>query len=246
MKINKTNNNASKAFVHVHGFGSNSSTFNKLVDRLDSFNHYQIDLHKDEPQESSYRNFVKQVHYFLDSIPEEEVCMAGISMGGAIGIEVATHKKVKALTLFAPLNPWLKPKMENLSTGFLPQTEQDIIDGWKLLVFDPSRLLSNKAFLKTIPQILIHEKEDEVWKKKLLDSIFSEENNKQMMENFMKLNKPTLVIHGENDNYVSPASIAEFKKSIKAIKTIKLSECGHAPLYEKFDKCLEEVKKFIR
>ncbi len=57
---------------------------------------------------------------------------------------------------------------------------------------------------------------------------------------------PTLVIFGIQDGTVSVKQAYLFKEQLPAAQLVVIDECGHFPMYEKFDEYIKPLQEFLR
>lgn len=160
----------------------------------------------------------------------EKIFVVGHSMGGLLGLKLATVKKVdKIVSLAAPIFIADETDLEKL-----PSRE----NCGDLFVVRPRRTLenvppaANKVYRKT-PLISVHE---------LLDII---DDAKKFLP---KITAPILIMHGEEDHTAQPKSADFIEKNIgsKITKKILVPNSGHLlPLIECRDFVFEEILKFL-
>jgi len=56
---------------------------------------------------------------------------------------------------------------------------------------------------------------------------------------------PTLVIFGKQDGTVPVAQAHLFKEQLPAAQLVLIDQCGHFPMYEKFDEYIAPLQKFL-
>ena len=59
------------------------------------------------------------------------------------------------------------------------------------------------------------------------------------------ISAPTLVIFGKQDGTVPVSQAHLFKEQLPTAQLVVIDQCGHFPMYEKFDEYITPVQRFL-
>jgi 2-hydroxy-6-oxonona-2,4-dienedioate hydrolase len=226
--------------ILLHGLFGSTGNFTDLIDAFKS--RYKMILPIlpifDLPRrELTMVSIMEHVHDFIVLEGYKSVHIVGNSLGGHIGLllTLKNPKLVKTLTLTGSSGLF-----ENTLGGSFPRRQ-------------------NYEFVKNICQKIFYD--PVVATKELVDEVFDTVNTPEKGLNIIitaksamrhnlehelhKIDKPTLLIWGENDT-ITPAFVGEdFKKKIKGAQLHVFDKCGHAPMMEKPAKFIAVLQDFL-
>jgi len=188
-------------------------------------------------RELSMVSIMEHVHEFIVAEGYESVHIVGNSLGGHIGLLLTLKDPnlVKTLTLTGSSGLF-----ENALGGSFPRRQ-------------------NYEFVEKVCQSTFYD--PAVASKELVDEVFDTVNTPEKGLNIIvtaksamrhnlehelhKIDKPTLLIWGENDT-ITPAFVGEdFKKKIKGSQLHVFDKCGHAPMMEKPAEFIAILQDFL-
>lgn len=249
-----------KKLVLVHGYNSSHYCFVKNIEELSKEYHVIVpDLVGFGFSDKPLKNFVytfKSVgdilYRFLQKKGFDEIYYAGNSMGGGLGLSLATDypSMFKKLVLLAPANPY-----DPESIDFFEQLKSNFLFFIFLIidnVFFSKRLYESKIFnnykisFKEINKLMAH-KWTKNYRRSSRRTLFD-----GGLEEILALDKkvalikcPVLLIYGDHDNVLSPDKQKVLASHLKDCKEIVYENCGHMPHYERADDFHNDLNKFI-
>ena len=136
---------------------------------------------------------------------------------------VAIGERIPAsYALFRTLVEW-KPLADWVSGPWFHKPADLSFDGWKL----DRRMAMNPAIAPSTPK---------AW-----DSLNATDLT-SMLKNIVA---PTLVIFGSRDGTVPVEQAHTFKAQLPSAELVIINECGHFPMYEKFDEYIAVLERFL-
>ncbi|MFO3789398.1 alpha/beta fold hydrolase [Bacillus mojavensis] len=249
-------NPGKQTIVCVHGFLSSAFSFRKLIPLLrDQYDIIALDLPPFGQSEKSrtfrytYQNLAMLIIGLLEHLQVKQAALVGHSMGGQISLSAAL------------LKPELFSKIVLLcSSGYLKRSHPTIIFGTHLPYFHLyiKRWLSKEGVMKNLLNV-VHNKslideemidgygkpfQDEQIFKAMTKFIRHREGDLQS-EELKKMNKPALLIWGEEDKVV-PVKIGErLHHDLPDSKLYSLRETGHLVPEERPEFVSERIAEFI-
>lgn len=238
----------------LHGFDSSILEFRLLLPLLAAQNEtWAVDLlgfgFTQRRKEIKYSPDVIKIHLyeFWRTLINQPIVLVGASMGGATAIDftLTYPQAVKSLVLINSLgyttspnfSKYLFPPFDYLAVEYLRQRHILALNlGSILLNFDPKILLA-------IQCAMLHQ-EMPGWHNAMISFVktggYSDLENK-----IAQVDKPTLILWGEDDNMLSPGDAEKFQRNIANSRLIKLKNCGHAPQIEQPQMTFEHILQFL-
>jgi pimeloyl-ACP methyl ester carboxylesterase len=246
--------------VFQHGFLGSSWLFEAQVEYFAGRGYHTIafDLkghgRSDKSKTANYLlpEFAQELNYALNQIiGKKKITLLGHSMGGMIALCYATDPKLSPrlegliLQATAPKleNPVLDQYIEGLRSGTLKVTDRSTIESIMVM------LCFNKAYQDSHPDVV----------KEFVNRTLTNENyvalatmeaivrKYDVTDRLSRITVPTLVLHGENDIFIPPASS---KVLAKAIPHAELVVCkgpiGHMLQYECTKTYHAAIEKYLR
>ena len=232
--------------VFVHGFNSDwkkhKDFFQKLTwGKLRCETHlFNFPNHGNSFKNDNFK-FDDYVNFFIEYFKEKKldnVILVGHSMGGGvIGCSYENIKNnVKAVILQDPLNKSIysdlreRIKCTREKYDEINKCNNEEKRGvWELMKEAYANFVPNNPYFR-----------------KLIISLISPFNARRITKGFEKIDKPTLVVYGENDNIIpANASIDFFNKTIKNVKIAKIKNAAHSPFIQNRKDSIEVVRKFL-
>lgn len=222
-----------KAVLFIHGFSANFAENEYCINKLQQFQKYDVYIftlpgHENFIMDSkvTYDEWIKASEEMLKKLLKiyHEVYLIGHSMGGVIASYLATIYPVRKLVLIAPAFEYLN----------LEQNKKDLLENFH------NHSKKDSGFEGLLEKIITVRVSNIKEFRKLVDKYHDE---------VIKVNIPTLLLHGDIDNVVPIESSVYAYKSIKTDKkffTI-LSDVRHQVfISEKKDKIVNYIYEFLR
>jgi pimeloyl-ACP methyl ester carboxylesterase len=232
--------------VFLHGLGGNAS--NWLYQRNYFKNRYQV-ISVDLPGhgksldlvECPFSHYQEEVLHVLDERGISAAVICGISMGGKVALDFACHHpdRVQGLVLsdtFAALDE--KTERERKALFDLLQTPSELENWLERVVlemgFDPGSPLA-KGFEKGMENI----------NRSFIHQLFIQLLNYDQRQLLASIQVPTLIFHGEKDDFIPFSCAQEFCEKIKNARMMVIPDSGHLPNVEKPKIFNEYLEKFL-
>lgn len=219
--------------VLLHGWGQNIDMMRPIGDRFKKNNRIIIvDLPgfggSSEPDYVwSMYDYTDCVHELLESLKIKNPILIGHSFGGKISLIYASKYKVDKLILFG--SPF-KKEIENLST------KTKILKSLKKVPV----INKLEGFAKKHIGSTDYKNASEIMRKILVEHV-----NLDITEDVKKINSPTLLIWGTQDNAVPLERAYELEKLIKDSAVIEYPGCTHYAYLENLEQTIRVLKNFI-
>lgn len=227
----------SRAVLLLHGFTGNSADVRMLgrfLQKKGYTTHGPIyDGHGLTPEDLIKTNpdlwwkDVQEAYQYLQFLGHHEIAVAGLSMGGALGLKLATMEDVKAVI--------------PMCTPMFFDNEEQLTKGFRLYAKEHKQLEKKDA--ETI---------DEEIKELMMNSgnIFEQIGKfiTSVNENIQKVNVPSFVIQATDDQMINPESATFIYENVSSErKEIKwYDDAGHAiTLGNKRDEVHEDIYQFL-
>ncbi|SHF92046.1 alpha/beta fold hydrolase [Ornithinibacillus halophilus] len=240
----------------LHGFVASSYSFHKLIPLLkNDFSIITIDLpgfgrsEKSTTFTYSYKNYAKLVLACMDYFKLDTIYLAGHSMGGQISLNIALlqPERIKKLILFASSAYLKRAKKSLILSSYLPffhlyarheiqkngvrETLENVIYDHSLiteeLIEEYKRPINEKDFSKSLVRLLRHREGD------------------LSPEQLQRIQKPALLLWGEQDKVVSLKIGKKLAKDLPNAKLLSYKNAGHLITEEKPNELYHEIIKFI-
>lgn len=239
-----------KTIVFIHGFPFSHRIFERQMRHLASHGcrAVGIDLRgfgqSDKPWKIGYDVWAGDIGRVLAELSITNATLAGFSMGGAIAAHfVAAHNaenRISKLVLLGAATPIAAPEPENKAqlNQFIEFAAQDHAAFSKAFVqnaFHKELSAENLAFYARMGE--------DATLQAVVRSL-EELRERNLVEELMRINLPTLICHGTNDQTVPFAAGAAQNQLIKNSKLVRFEESGHGLFYDEADKLNEELLAF--
>ena len=219
--------------VLLHGWGQNIEMMQPIGDNL-SKNHniVIIDLPgfglSDEPKTVwTLHDYVECVHELLNDLKIKNPIMMGHSFGGKISLLYASLYDVKKLVVFG--SPFKKEiKKLSLKTKILKGLKQ--IPGINKL----------ESFAKKHIGSIDYRNASELMRKIIVEHV-----NLDITEDVKKINCPTLIIWGTNDEAVPLNDAYELESLIKDAGVVVYEGCTHYAYLERLGQTINVLNSFL-
>jgi pimeloyl-ACP methyl ester carboxylesterase len=228
-----------KVILLIHGLGSNNKIWNFLSESLyRKYNFIKIDLPGHGKSTAANRYFsIKRcaqiIERFLEKIGCSNVYVGGLSMGGAIALQLALDfpEKVKGAVL---ISGWsfcdedFKIRLQSYINILKTNGIQELIDHLILpRHFTKDFALLNPQILHEYKKIKIEQSEETYISSSRACMEFD------VREKLIGIKIPLLLIAGEHDVLTPPYHSKIILENTKNSKLSILPNCGHVPFIEK-------------
>ena len=266
--IRDEGNKNGKTIVMVHGFNGSLFNYEPLIPHLND--RYRI-LSLDLPAHG-LTGAVKSDFYshegFEDVIKEvvkiqgiDEFYLIGHSMGGMVAWRYTLNnmKQIKGLIIIG--SPFIGSEIEynDFQSVNAPPAAFKLLDTAlfrEMLSYVTPRLLVKEGISQTVfdQSIVTHDLVDQFHDIILMDGtreaigklIISHEDNFIADPSILrKINIPTLVLHGEEDNLVDIRFVSHFVEQIPDVKLISYPRVGHMPPMEIPIQLSKDIQNFV-
>lgn len=263
---NCKNENKKGTIIFVHGFSSSYFLhsgffiFNDF-DEYDyfamNFSGHEIDnLNKTNKKKTKLNQYdiykyVDELIQMIEKFNFKNIILIGHSMGGGISLLVNQRipNRVKKMILISPINPTIF--LSTIGVKYLFNTINNMTHKIKEIEID-SKYLNNIKFNNLINEYLNYEIERFLYMKRkylfLGARLLSIKLYQTLNNLYLNVNKPTLVILGENDKVIPYKHFQKYLKKInnKNISIQVIENSRHICFVEQFDKYNNMVWDFIR
>ena len=175
---------------------------------------------------------------FVQKLELKDVNLVGNSLGGWIAADLAVRNSnsLRSLTLITPAGI------------HVPGVQKG-----DLFLWTPEQLLRNLFFNQAIPDMVLKLPVDEDERKRQMKNALTlakvgwqprlyDPNLRKWLH---RINRPTLIIWGDNDKLIPPAYGPAFRDLIPGSKLEVIKDCGHVPHIEKADETVALIVKHI-
>ncbi len=246
-KIHYVDEGQGETILMIHGFGGSHQNFQKITEKLkDHYRVIRVDLPgfglSDFPKEKQnyatmYSSFIAD---FTTALGLDSIYVMGNSMGGGVSwVYTLDHpKQVKGLVLLDAFGYDAK----SIQKHVLRATRFSVFHlalkkGLPLFLsrraaqrcFENDDLISEKALTRT----------NRIWNAEgNIDALFALASFSEFPsdENIKKIQVPTLIIWGKQDNLIPAEHAARFHHDIKNSAVVVVDHCGHVPMMEQPEK----------
>ena len=224
--INYTEKGCGQPIIFLHGWGMNLHTFDKVSSFIDEdFKVYQIDLpgfgESDIKSGLDVDDYATIINEFCLKLSIINPIIVGHSFGGRVAISYASKYIIKKLILIS--SPGIKDKF-------------NLIKWLKIKVYK----LLKKLSLKTNMGSIDYKNSMGFLKEVLVKAV-----NKDLKDEILKINVPTLLIYGKKDKTVRVKMGKKISNLIKNSSLITVDDAKHFPYIERFRYFLIVFKSFL-
>ena len=256
------------AIILLHGFNGSLFNFERMVPLLSKeFRLISIDLPgfgltgAIPSMDYSTQNSILVINELTSYLGLEKFSVAGNSMGGGIAWRYALENPEKTQSLILLASSGIYSSEERLQ---IEESERESPLVWKLMrsnfVSYFLSLYTPKFFatqgLKTSvydPNLATEEIANQFHELTLMQgsreailSRFSKQNyNDEKPDILKKIQAPTLIIHGEEDNIISFKSSINLDQYIQNSQLMIYPKIGHLPMYETPTRVANDIKNFL-
>ena len=256
------------AIILLHGFNGSLFNFERMVPLLSKeFRLISIDLPgfgltgAIPSMDYSTQNSILVINELTKHLGVEEFSIAGNSMGGGIAWRYALENPEKTQSLILLASSGIYSSEERLQ---IEESERESPLVWKLMrsnfVSYFLSLYTPKFFatqgLKTSvydPNLATNEIANQFHELTLMQgsreailSRFSKQNySNEKPDTLKKIQAPTLIIHGREDNIISFKSSINLDQYIQNSQLMIYPKIGHLPMYETPARVADDIKKFF-
>jgi pimeloyl-ACP methyl ester carboxylesterase len=237
--------------ILLHGFGADKDNFIRVARFLTP--HYRVIIpdhigfgESSHPQDASYNTGVQAVRIrsLAKALGITKLHLGGSSMGGQISMMYAAlyPEEVKSLWLLNPGGIWSAPPSEfrqiiskSNENPLMAKNEDEFAKIFSFVMADPPFI--PRPILNVMAQERIRNYE-------LEKRIFKELNN-ESIEKFVKdLKTPTLIVFGDKDRAIHPATADILHKLMPNSSVIMMKGLGHLPMIEQPRRSADDYLKF--
>lgn len=195
----------------------------------------------------TYKLFVSDLIALMDYLQIKQAVLCGLSMGGAIAIrafEMYPHR-IKALILCdtrseADSNDtkyWRENSMELIKSGGLEAFADEFLNA----IFAPASFKDHFKAVKLIQDTILSSSP-----RGICGALLAQAARTDMIHVLPKINIPTLIIIGENDNFTSLDSSKTMNKGIVNSELKIVSEAGHVSNLENVAEFNRYLTQFLK
>lgn len=234
-----------------HGFGANKDNFVRVSKFLTP--HYRVIVpdhvgfgESSHPAEADYypKAQAERLHSLAQALGVKKAHIGGSSMGGHIAMTYAAlfPQETSSLWLLDPGGVWSAPKSELvntiLETGKNPLMAKTTEDYANIFSF-----VMNKPPFIPKPMLNVMAKE-RINNFALEERIFKQLREDSVEERIKGLETPALIVWGDKDRALHPASAEIINKLMPKSKVIIMKDIGHLPMIENPGQSAEDYLKF--
>ncbi len=234
-----------------HGFGGDKENFALIARHLTP--HYRVIIpdhigfgESAHPADADYttRAQAERLRGLATALGIKNLHVGGNSMGGHIAMAYAAlyPKEVKSLWLLDPGGVWSAPESdlrkiirEKGKNPLMARSEEEFAEIFKFVMSDPP----------PIPRPMLNVMARERQKNFDLEARIFKHLTGDSVEKVIKGSTvPALIVWGEEDRVLSPASAEILHKIMPNSRVIMMPGIGHLPMLEAPGKCAEDYLKF--
>lgn len=234
----------------ANGFTRSSSDFNAISRQLSASGFRTLTFdHRGSGQTQSYLDFtleemILDITHLWEHLEIRSSHLIGISMGGMISLLLASKfpEKIDKLCLVSTT-----PDMQYIENGRSKWTGNNASISQSIRqYFTNTFYLQNKLLIDAmIRQIQMDISENDfIMKAKAQKKALKHFRREQVI--FSNLNMDTLIIHGDQDQIISPAAAKDLKNHIKNARLNIIKDAGHLLLAEKYLEFYNEIYTFFK
>jgi pimeloyl-ACP methyl ester carboxylesterase len=237
--------------ILLHGFGANKDNFVYVARFLTP--HYRVIIpdhigfgESAHPQDADYTAGVQatRIRTLAKALGLTKLHLGGSSMGGHISMMYAAlyPEEVESLWLIDPGGIWSAPKSEMreriAKTGENPLMARNEAEFTRIFDF----VMSDPPF---IPRPVLNVMAQERIQNFELEKRIFRELSADSAENYINgLKTPALIVWGENDRVISPATADILHKLLPNSEVIMMKGLGHLPMLENPHQSAEDYLNF--
>lgn len=242
----KGNKSDDKSILLLHGLGGSLERWSKIIPFFS--NNYRLIIpdivgfgYSDKPHvEYSIEFFIKFIENFIQALNIDNLYVIGSSFGGLLALEFAIRfpNKVNKLVLLSPAGMMnrVTPTLNLYISAALYPTFYNVATAYYEMVYDP-RSVTEASIRDFINRMSLNNA-----KYAFMSTLISLKNNPDLKDR-LKINIPTLLIWGKDDQLMPLKYAKDFK--IPNSKLVIFNNCGHYPHVEKVEEFNKTVVQFL-
>ena len=242
----KGNKSDDKSILLLHGLGGSLERWSKVIPFFS--NNYRLIIpdivgfgYSDKPHvEYSIEFFIKFIENFIQALNIDNLYVIGSSFGGLLALEFAIKfpNKVNKLVLLSPAGMMnrVTPTLNLYISAALYPTFYNVATAYYEMVYDP-RSVTEASIRDFINRMSLNNA-----KYAFMSTLISLKNNPDLKDR-LKINIPTLLIWGKDDQLMPLKYAKDFK--IPNSKLVIFNNCGHYPHVEKVEEFNKTVFQFL-
>ena len=242
----KGNKSDDKSILLLHGLGGSLERWSKVIPFFS--NNYRLIIpdivgfgYSDKPHvEYSIEFFIKFIENFIQALNIDNLYVIGSSFGGLLALEFAIKfpKKVNKLVLLSPAGMMnrVTPTLNLYISAALYPTFYNVATAYYEMVYDP-RSVTEASIRDFINRMSLNNA-----KYAFMSTLISLKNNPDLKDR-LKINIPTLLIWGKDDQLMPLKYAKDFK--IPNSELVIFNNCGHYPHVEKVEEFNKTVFQFL-
>ncbi len=235
----------------LHGFGANKDNFDRVARFLTP--HYRVIVpdhigfgESSHPQDADYAPTAQaeRLRALAQALGIKTLHLGGSSMGGQIALTYAAlhPDEVKSLWLLAPAGVWSAPESEMRKvareTGHNPlmaKNEAEFAEVFSFVMTDPPYI--PRPMLNVMAQ-------ERIGNFALEERILKQLGADPVEQRVTGLATPTLIVWGDNDRVLIPASADILHKLMPHSQVLMMPGIGHLPMLERPQPSAEDYLRF--
>ena len=235
----------------LHGFGANKDNFDRVARFLTP--HYRVIVpdhigfgESSHPQDADYAPTAQaeRLRALAQALGVKTLHLGGSSMGGQIALTYAAlhPDEVKSLWLLAPAGVWSAPESEMRKvareTGHNPlmaKNEAEFAEVFSFVMTDPPYI--PRPMLNVMAQ-------ERIGNFALEERILKQLGADPVEQRVTGLATPTLIVWGDNDRVLIPASADILHKLMPHSQVLMMPGIGHLPMLERPQPSAEDYLRF--
>lgn len=186
---------------------------------------------------TSLQTLTEFVKEFLDAKGIEQAALCGNSLGGHVALDFCLKYPHRVTKLILSGSAGLYER--HLSDGSLPKPNKDFIREQAQKIFFDKRHISEDLIDR-----VYHQLQDRQYVRFLI-RVAKLTRDYRMDNELAKVQVPTLLIWGAQDEVTPPSVAYQFQKHIPRATLIFLDRCGHAPPIEHPERFSQAVREFL-
>jgi pimeloyl-ACP methyl ester carboxylesterase len=221
--------------VLLHGLFGSPENWAQLIDEMGAEYEFIV---PELPMATRHYQTIERLTDFLDEyLYVDKMILCGNSLGGQIAIDFTLRypKRVKKLVLTGSAGLG----ENNLADGKRPNLSRQMVLDKTNRVFYNSSHVTDELIDETYA--LLNDRRSLLSILRLAKSV----RDSNMRYELHRLDLPTLLVWGENDNVTPKNTAEEFHRGIKNSTLEYISECGHAPQIERPEEFAKLMTTFI-
>jgi len=243
----------------LHGFASSTYTWEKVIPYLtkQGYHVWALDMKgagwSDQPKDAKYDTvtLMQEVNKWMNVMGLKDVVFVGNSLGGAIAVLMALEhpdKTGQIVLIDSAGYPIKKPFIIRIAKMPLAGEITKLIFGRWMVRWNLKEVYFNDDL---IPEETIDAYYNRMRTENVLDAKIALARSIDFdaftpyIKRMPEIKNRTLIIWGENDEWIPLESGYNFKKNLSNSKLVILPECGHIPQEEKPEQTAKTMIDFI-